>query len=214
MAVRIPEAGPGRRLQRELGRVGIGTRPSFLTAGALRLGILCAMIVAIGMLSPRLTPGEAKRVVWVGVLITVGAAVAFFLVTRRASHRLEVVGFRPAEVVLLLIRRIGLPLLGLAFFLVWTFVYLAIWSFHPTGVEHAFDGLDPRPRFSDFFYYAVSTAFISPPGDIIASSRGARSATLIEMLSGLALVTAYAGSFVDWHARRTGDDPDPGTRGQ
>ena len=30
------------------------------------------------------------------------------------------------------------------------------------------------------------------------------------MLSGLALVTAYAGSFVDWHARRTGDDPDPG----
>ena len=186
MAVRIPEAGGGGRLQRELGRVGLGSRPSFLTAGALRLG----------------------------VLITVAAAVAFFLVSRRATHRLEVVGFRPAEVVLLLIRRIGLPLLGLAFFLVWTFVYLAIWSFHPTGVEHAFDGLDPRPRFSDFFYYAVSTAFISPPGDIIASSRGARSATLIEMLSGLALVTAYAGSFVDWHARRTGDDPDPGTRGQ
>jgi hypothetical protein len=194
--------------------VGLGTRPSFLTAGALRLGVLCLMIVAIGMLSPRLTPSEAKTVVLVGVLITAGAALAFLIASRRASRELEVVGFRPAEVVLLLIRRIGLPLLGLAFFLVWTFVYLAIWSFHPTGVEHAFDGLDPRPRFSDFFYYAVSTAFISPPGDIIASSRGARSATLIEMLSGLALVTAYAGSFVDWHARRTGDDPDPGTRGQ
>src|SRR5438093_973408 len=50
-----------------------------------------------------------------------------------------------------------------------------------------------------FFYYAVSTAFVSPPGDVLAHSRGARSATMIEMLSAFALLTAYLSSFVDWH---------------
>ena len=62
-----------------------------------------------------------------------------------------------------------------------------------------------EPRFSDFFYYAVCTAVISPPGDIFAASRGARSATMIEMLSAFALLTAYLASFVDWQPR----DPPP-----
>ena len=34
---------------------------------------------------------------------------------------------------LLLLRRTGLPILGLAFFLVWTFVYLGLWWFRPEG---------------------------------------------------------------------------------
>ncbi len=196
--MRVPGAADGG---------GIGTRPRFLTAGALRLGVLCLMVVAIGMLSPRLTPDEATRVVVAGVMAVAVGAALFVLATHRTAERLRRYDvFRPTEVVLIVIRRTGLPLLGLAFFLVWTFVYLAIWAYHPTGPEHAFDGLDAEPRFADFFYYAVSTAFISPPGDIVAASRGARSATLIEMLTGLALVTAYAGSFVDWHSRRTGDD--------
>ena len=55
-----------------------------------------------------------------------------------------------------------------------------------------------HPRFADFFYYAVSTAFISPPGDVLARSRGARSATMIEMLTAFALLTTYLASFVDW----------------
>ena len=87
------------------------------------------------------------------------------------------------------------PLLGLVFFLAWTVVYIALWVIHP---EQAFTGLPAEPRFSDFFYYAVCTAVISPPGDIFATSRGARSATMIEMLSSFALVTAYLASFVDW----------------
>jgi hypothetical protein len=45
--------------------------------------------------------------------------------------------------------------------------------------------------FGATFYYSVSTALISPPGDILAHSRGARAATVIEMLAGLALVTTY-----------------------
>jgi hypothetical protein len=77
-------------------------------------------------------------------------------------------------------------------------VYIALWVIHP---QQAFTGLPDEPRFADFFYYAVCTALISPPGDIFASSRGARSATMIEMLSAFALLTAYLASFVDWQPR-------------
>jgi hypothetical protein len=210
--VRVPEEDAAGR---GAGRLGLGSRPRFLTAGALRLGVLCVLIIAIGMLSPRMDDDEAARVVLMGVVAVVAGAGLFVLATRRTARRLRSFDvFRPTEVVLIVIRRTGLPLLGLAFFLFWTFVFVAIWAFHPTGAEHAFDGLDAEPRFADFFYYAVSTAFISPPGDIVAASRGARTATMIEMLTGLALLTAYAGSFVDWHDRRTGDGPDPETRGQ
>ena len=38
---------------------------------------------------------------------------------------------------------------------------------------------------------------MSPPGDILAHSRGARSATMIEMLTGFALVATYLASFSD-----------------
>jgi hypothetical protein len=212
--VRVPEREQDEALPGP-GRLGLGSRPRFLTAGALRLGVLCALIIAIGMLSPRMTADEAGQLVIVGALAVLAAAGVFLLATRRTAERLRRFDvFRPTEVVLIVIRRTGLPLLGLAFFLVWTFVYVAVWAFHPTGPEHAFDGLDAAPRFADFFYYAVSTAFISPPGDIVASSRGARTGTMIEMLTGLALITAYAGSFVDWHGRRTGDGPDPEARGE
>jgi len=68
--------------------------------------------------------------------------------------------------------------------------------------DRPFTGLADKPRFADFFYYAVSTAFISPPGDVLAHSRGARSATMIEMLTAFALLTAYLSSFVDWYGRR------------
>ena len=99
---------------------------------------------------------------------------------------------------MLVLRRTGLPLLGLVFFLAWTVVYIALWAIHP---EQAFTGLPESPRFADFFYYAVCTALISPPGDIFAASRGARSATMIEMLAAFALLTAYLASFVDWQQR-------------
>src|SRR5439155_10923484 len=100
------------------------------------------------------------------------------------------------------LRRTGLPLFGLVFFLAWTLVYVALWAVHP---HEAFRGLPDAHRFADFFYYAVSTAVISPPGDIFAHSRGARSATMIEMLTAFALLTAYLSSFVDWYRR----DPPP-----
>jgi hypothetical protein len=99
------------------------------------------------------------------------------------------------------LRHTGLPLLGLVFFLAWTILYIGLWWVRPNG---AFTGLAAAPRFADFFYYAVSTGLISPPGDIVATSRGARAATLIEMISALALVTAYLSSFSDFLKRRPG----------
>jgi hypothetical protein len=174
-------------------------RPRWLTAGTIRLGVLCAFIIAVGMVRPRLSPDSAGVLLLIGGgLVTVGAAAAF-VATRRLAARLPLLdrSQRVADASLLVIRRTGLPLLGLAFFLFWTFVYLGLWWFRPEG---SFVGLAPNPRFADFFYYAVSTAFISPPGDILAQSRGARSATMIEMMTAFALLTAYLSSLVDWRA--------------
>jgi hypothetical protein len=164
----------------------------------VRLLVLSAFIVGIGMLSPRLDRDDAWLVVGVGAAATAGGAVAFLVATRRLLARLPFFedSARVTDAVLVELRRIGLPLLGLGFFLFWTFVYLALWAFHP---DEAFKGLPAEPRFADFFYYAVSTAFTSPPEGIAAGSRGARSATMIELFTAIALLGAYVSSFVDWH---------------
>ncbi len=96
---------------------------------------------------------------------------------------------------LLALRHVGIVLLALAFFLFWTLIYIGVWRWHPAG---AFQGLPHTPTFSDFFYYAVSTAFVRPPGDITAASKGARTATMIELLTGTAALAAYLGSFLEF----------------
>jgi hypothetical protein len=167
-------------------------RPRFVTVGSLRLIGLCAVIVVIGMLPGRLSPYEAGWVGWSGLgALSAGLVVSLVVGLRRLAARLPL-----AYAILLAIRHAGLVGLGAAFFLLWTFVYLTLWWRHPA---EAFTGIGHAPRFADFFYYAVTTAFISPPGDTVAHSRGARSATMIEMLTGLALLAAYVGAFVDWH---------------
>ena len=163
----------------------------------IRLAALSAFVVLVGMIRSRMTHRDAWMIFGVGVGLAATGAVLFAVGSRRLTERMSL-GYRAAGI-LLLLRRTGLPLLGLAFFLVWTIVYVGLWAFDPV---HAFDGLAPLPRFADFFYYAVSTAFISPPGDIFAKSRGARSATMIEMLTAFALLTAYLSSFVDWYGQR------------
>lgn len=214
---------PRRPVLRSRGSLGLGDRPGWLSQGVLRLLLLCAAIVLIAMLRPRLTR-ESATIVCIGaaVVAIVGAA-AFLGATRHIARRF---GFldpaqQLADAIAVLLRRTGLPLLGLVFFLGWTTVYLALWAVHPAA---AFTGLDPRPRFADFFYYAVSTAFISPPGDILARSRGVRAATLIEMLTGFGLLSAYLSTFVDFRGSSGGpaggdvppggegrEDPTPGT---
>ena len=182
-----------------------GSLRAKVPAGILRLGILCIFVALIGMARPRLTPEDAGRVVLICGLVTLGAALLFALATARIASHLPVIAEsrRVIDALRVLLRRIGLPLLGLAFFLFWTFFYLGVWWARPEG---AFTGISVSPRFSDFFYYAVSTAFIAPPADIIANSRGARTGTMIEMLTGFALVTAYIGSLFEW-PRRPGSPP-------
>jgi len=177
-------------------------RPRWLTLGTLRLLGLCAVIVLIAMLPGRLSVSDAGWIGWGGLGgLAVAVSGPFIAITKRVAARLPM-----AEAVLLTVRAAGLVGLGTAFFLFWTFVYLTLWWTHP---HEAFRGLASAPRFADFFYYAVSTAFIAPPGDILANSRGARSATMIEMLTGFALLAAYLSSFVDWGARRDADAGPP-----
>jgi hypothetical protein len=162
----------------------------------LRLATLSLFVVAIGMIRGRLSTTSAWIVVGVGAAIVLVGLAALLGATKRLEERLKIPWASQAFV--LVLRRTGLPLLGLVFFLTWTVVYIALWAIHP---EQAFTGLPEAPRFADFFYYAVCTALISPPGDIFAASRGARSATMIEMLAAFALLTAYLASFVDWQQR-------------
>jgi hypothetical protein len=168
-----------------------------LPSSLLRLGILCAFIVAIGMIRPRLTPERAGWVLVGCGIVTILALGAFLLSTWRSAHRLPMVSgsLRAFEAIRISFRRTGLPLLALAFFLFWTFVYLGLWWFRPDGT---FSGLEDEPRFSDFFYYAVMTAFTSPPEGIAPLSRGARSATMIEIMTGLALLTTYLSTLFEW----------------
>jgi hypothetical protein len=176
-------------------------RPGWLSAGAMRLLLLCAFIIAVEMLRPRLSPNSAGWIATAGALAVLAGAAVFVGATRRLSERLPFLSRsqRMADAAVLQLRRIGLPLLALLFFLFWTFVYLALWSIHPGD---AFRGLGSSPRFADFFYYAVSTALISPPGDILAHSRGVRAATMIEMLTGFGVLTAYLSSFIDFGGER------------
>jgi hypothetical protein len=174
-----------------------GNRPGWLTNGVVNLAVLCVLIVLVGMLSPRLSRTDAGITFFVGLGVFGIAASSFIGATRRLAQRFQLLSDAraAADAALLTLRWIGLPLLGLAFFLAWTLVYIGVWWTHP---HDAFTGLGAAPRFADFFYYAVSTAFISPPGDIVAHSRGARSATMIEMLTGFGLLATYLSSFVDW----------------
>lgn len=193
---------------RPLDRLGIrAVRPNWVTAGMLRLLALSVFIVLIGMISDRLSRHEAWIVLSFAAGVTVGAGLWFALATRRLLARLPFLdrsSRRMTDTVLLLLRKLGLPMLGLAFFLFWTFVYLTLWAIHP---EEAFKGLDAHPRFADFFYYAVSTAFTSPPEGIGAGSRGVKSATMIELLTAVALLSVYVSSFVDWRAPRDSSEP-------
>jgi hypothetical protein len=174
-----------------------GKRPRWLTNGLVNLAVLCLLIVLMGMLSPRLSRTGAGVTFFVGVGVFALAASFFVGATRRLAERFGLLSdaHAAADAVLVTLRWMGLPLLGLAFFVAWTLVYVGLWWSHPHA---AFTGLGASPRFADFFYYAVSTAFISPPGDIFAHSRGARSATMIEMLTGFGLLATYLSSFVDW----------------
>ena len=173
--------------------------PGKARGGALRLLGACGAIWVLGMFSPAITPHTATIVLIVGWSIIALIVLVLAIGTRHVVARLDVplLGAGVARItgLVLALRKVGIVLLALAFFLFWTLIYIGVWRWHPAG---AFRGLPPTPTFSDFFYYAVSTGFISPPGDITAYSKGARTATMIELLTGTAALAAYIGSFIDF----------------
>jgi hypothetical protein len=187
--------------------------PGHLRGGGVRLLGACLAIWGLGMFSPKIDRGAADVVLIVGWGFILVGLLVLGMGTQRVLARLDVPLLGPgvARVAALIValRRVGLVLLALAFFLFWTLIYIGVWRWHPDG---AFHGLPRTPTFSDFFYYAVSTGFISPPGDIIAASKGARTATMIELLTGTAALAAYLGSFLDFgssaaHAATEGSPP-------
>jgi hypothetical protein len=173
--------------------------PGSVRAAGVRLLGACLAIWALGMFSPEIDRGAADVVLIVGWGLILTALLVLAFGTQRVLQRLDIpllgAGVARAAALVLALRRVGLVLLALAFFLFWTLIYIGVWRSHPAG---AFHGLPPTPTFSDFFYYAVSTGFVSPPGDIIAASKGARTATMIELLTGTAALAAYLGSFLEF----------------
>jgi hypothetical protein len=161
--------------------------------------VLIAAIVAIEMIPFRLTVERA----WLVVILGAGTAIVLgaLFVLKGPAAGVPVVG-GPTYAILRGARHIGLPLLGLAFFAFWTVVYTGMWAFNPS---EAFGGVAEHPRLADFFYYAVSTAFTSPPEGIAAGSRGVRSATMIELFTALALIGIYLSSIADWRRTQEGD---------
>ncbi len=166
--------------------------------------VLIVAIVAIEMIPVRLTVERAWWLFGIGAVAPVVLGV--LLALRRHAAGLPVVGssVRLTDAVLARVRHVGLPLLGLAFFAFWTLLYIGLWAANP---DEAFGGVADRPRVADFFYYAVSTAFTSPPEGIVAGSRGVRSATMIELFTALALLGVYLSSFVEGLGTRSRDEP-------
>jgi hypothetical protein len=102
-----------------------------------------------------------------------------------------------------LMRRAGLALPALVFFCVWTFIYMLIWAHSPAACPAdparacagAFLGAGAHPTFGDFLYYSVNMAFANPAPDLVAHTRAGHTAATLEVLSGVGLVTLYAGAF-------------------
>ena len=189
--------------------------PGKVRGGAIRLLIACLAIWALGMLSPEITENRAIVVLIFGWGAILAGVLVIVFGTHRIVDRLDVpllgAGVARVAALILALRKIGLVLLAVGFFLFWTLIYIGVWRSQPAG---AFKGLPETPRFSDFFYYSVSTGFVSPPGDITASSKGARTATMIELLTGTAALAAYLGSFLDFGtaaatAVAAGEEPPP-----
>lgn len=178
-------------------------RANWLTAGTRHMLVLITAIVAIEMIPVRLTVGRAWWLFGVGLVAPVVLGMLLALRGHAAGVRMLGSSVRLTDAVLAHARHIGLPLIGLAFFGFWTLLYTGLWAANP---DEAFGGVGERPRLADFFYYAVSTAFTSPPEGIVAGSRGVRSATMIELFTALALISVYLSSFVDWQRTRARDD--------
>ena len=189
----------------------------------LRRFVLLLVVLAALCLAPlHLSPHAARVVaaVLVGVVLVTAliAATTFRRLLDRFVHGDTLVMFsgrvhvtvptlgrqvRAVEGMAAILRRTGLALPALLFFCGWALIYMLIWAHSPEACSldlskscsGAFQGTGHDPTFGDFLYYATNMAFANPAPDFVGHSRLAHTAATIEVLTGIGLVTLYAGSF-------------------
>jgi hypothetical protein len=208
----------------------------------LRRFVLLLVVLAALCLAPlHLSPHAARVVaaVLVGVVLVTAliAATTFRRLLDRFVHGDTLVMFsgrvhvtvptlgrqvRAVEGMAAILRRTGLALPALLFFCGWALIYMLIWAHSPEACSldlskacsGAFQGAGHDPTFGDFLYYATNMAFANPAPDFVGHSRLAHTAATIEVLTGIGLVTLYAGSFFGIGQRGdvvVDDDGEPAT---
>jgi hypothetical protein len=200
-----------------------------------RVAFLLAAMTVLLLLPLHLSPHGARVVTGWLTAIAVVAALSALAVVRRVLRRLAdcepvtvfgrqvAVVERPVRVfesTMALVRRGGVAVPALAFFCGWALVNMLIWAHSPEACSTdatapcsgAFIGAGHHPTFGDFLFYATNLAFANPPPDLVAHSRLAHAAATIEVLSGVGLVTLFAGAFFGLGRPTTpapGDDAPP-----
>lgn len=203
----------------------------------LRFTVLVTVLAALMLLPIRFSPQTATvasiALLAIGCVFAIGTAAAARALLAKlvdvGNGSIELLGgrvqldvplidrqVRALEGSMRLVKRAGIAIPALAFFCLWALVYLLIWARSPgvcpadpaTTCNAAFWGAGAHPTFGDFLYYAVNMAFANPVPDLIARSRVAHTAATIEVISGVGLVTLYAGSF--FGLRTTTSEPAPG----
>jgi hypothetical protein len=212
----------GRWLARLSGAIVNPPQPRIIRGGLGRAALLMGILLVLGLAPIHLSRGwtavVGTVVLAVLALALVSAAAGFRALVRRmrGTDELRLLGgrvsiplpgldreLRAIEAWLGLVRGVGLALPALVFFCVWALIYALLWAYSPescsldlTRACHgAFQGAGSHPTFGDFLYIAVNLAFANPPPDLVAHSRAAHMAVTLEVISGVALVTLYAGAF-------------------
>jgi hypothetical protein len=173
-----------------LAPVGLNARVMTVVIGVIFLLALCAVggfTAIVARVANRATAG--RQITLLGITVD--------------APELAVRPARAAEAVGLVIRRTGLALPALMFFFGWALLYSVLWLLDQGACSpdtaiactHAFRGAGHDPTFGDFLYLSVNEAFANPPPDFFPASRLARTATTMEVLTGVLGVTVFAGAF-------------------
>lgn len=191
-----------RRLLLTLGLVFVlGMLPWHIDSGRARwwapvcLGVLVGILLAGLGLGSRLGPRVLQA-------MQTDGQISFW--RGRFSLRAPDLGLqRSIELVWQVLRRMGVLLPALGFFVFWALIYIAIWSWDPAACspdpalacKGSFGGLGTQPVFGDFLYYAINMAFANPVPDVLGRSRLVHALNMVEVMSGIGLASLYAGAF-------------------
>jgi hypothetical protein len=188
--------------------------PAGLRITLIRMTALLVVLGVLLLIPWPLTPSGAGRLAAFGLffiaLLALGATrhVSRYAKAIAPTRGLAAASQRQYQVIRRLVRRTGIAPVGLVlfvlFFITWALIYAAVWSAQPIPCKAdaaqvcagAFYGSRPRMEFSDFLYLSANLAAASPPPDLFPASRLARAAATLEVVSGIALITLFAGALL------------------